>query len=254
MIELQDLSSSSSYIDTFNDTNTLYEELKSNMIQLKFEQQKRIIPKFDEEENEQLDKKIRELVLSMTPKVKQCEYNIKCLSNASLKSKEDTAIQENIINYLAVKLRDFTRELRNNEEIYMASYKDLVGERNVEKLDDDDNENSKMSANFFQINDDDTNSILKKRDAEINILLSSITQLSTIFKDLQSLVQHQGTILDRIDFNIEAALDNTVDAHKHLVNGNKEMKKSCFRNAMLIILIVIFVESILLLFKFIDEA
>lgn len=250
MIELKDLSSSISYIDTFNDTNNLYEELKENMIQLKSEQQKRVIPKFDEEENDQFDQSIRYLVLSMTQKVKQCEYNIKYLTKAPLKTKEDSAIKGNIITYLAEKLRDFTKDFRNNEQSYMANFKDLVGEMNIERL-DDDNENSTMSTNFFQVIEE-SNPVLKKRDEEITILLNSITDLSTIFKDLQILVQHQGTILDRIDYNIETSLDKTVDAHKHLIKANEEMKKSCSKNAMLVILIVIFIESILLLFKFMN--
>ena len=34
-------------------------------------------------------------------------------------------------------------------------------------------------------------------------------ELSTIFKELSTLIVNQGTILDRIDYNIEVARENT---------------------------------------------
>ena len=50
------------------------------------------------------------------------------------------------------------------------------------------------------------------------------------------LVQEQGTILDRIDYNIENALENTQVAHKELVKANNYMKKNCFRNVIMVLL------------------
>ena len=91
---------------------------------------------------------------------------------------------------------------------------------------------------------------LKKRDQEINLLLNSLNDLSTIFKDLQNVILAQGTILDRIDFNIDTAALNVEKANKHLKKADEALKKSCYVKAMGFILIVIFIESILLIFKF----
>ena len=90
----------------------------------------------------------------------------------------------------------------------------------------------------------------KKRDEEISTLVTSISELAQTFKDLQMLVQEQGTILDRIDYNIDSALDNTKDAHKQLQKANENMKKNCFRNATMSLLVVIFIEAVLILLKF----
>ena len=109
---------------------------------------------------------------------------------------------------------------------------------------------SDNSNNFLQTQDEN-NAILRKRDEEISTLLDSINDLASIFKDLQVLVQHQGTILDRIDYNIEAALDNSKEAHKQLVKANEHMKSNCFRNMTLVLIIIIFIEAILLIFKFV---
>lgn len=44
---------------------------------------------------------------------------------------------------------------------------------------------------------------LEERDEEINKLVEMINNLATVFKQLNQLVIDQGTILDRIDYNME---------------------------------------------------
>ena len=91
---------------------------------------------------------------------------------------------------------------------------------------------------------------LKSRDSDLNQLLDSMNNLASTFKDLKNLVVEQGTILDRIDYNIDTAADNTAKGKQHLINAENLQKNSCFRNVMLILVIVIFCESVLLIFKF----
>ena len=50
---------------------------------------------------------------------------------------------------------------------------------------------------------------MKHKSKEIQRLVGSINDLAVIFKDLSTLVIEQGTILDRIDYNIEQAKDST---------------------------------------------
>jgi syntaxin 16 len=61
--------------------------------------------------------------------------------------------------------------------------------------------------------------------------------LAQIFKDLQTLVIHQGTILDRIDWNIEQTDHNVIDGNKHLKKGKEYQSSS--RNKMCIILLCV---------------
>ena len=62
---------------------------------------------------------------------------------------------------------------------------------------------------------------ITRRDQEINDIVKSIHGLAEIFRDMQSLVVDQGTILDRIDYNVEQAAVSIKEA-------NKELIKVCF--------------------------
>jgi syntaxin 16 len=247
------------YIDIFNSTNLLYEELRQNYVILQQEQQKRIIPKFDEEENRKIDKKIKELVIEMTRKVKQADENINILNRLNFNSRSEQEVKDNMKLNLVTKIKQFSRDFQMNEEEYMKKYQELVGDNTKYDFEDLDgsskfstHSNSINKNDFLQLNStqDKSSMILHQRDEEINTLLGSITELAGVFKDLQTLVHHQGTILDRIDYNIDTAGQNIIKANENLVKTEKMMKSNCYRNAMLGIIIAIFIMGTLILLKF----
>ena len=166
--------------------------------------------------------------------------------------------------YLASKLQEYTKLLRNNEEAYVAKYQELGGDmskfsHSTTSLNNPDLIGSTRGNTAFtnMSNDpqlflqlENSNEILKKRDLEINTLVSSINELNTIFKDLQYLVFEQGTILDRIDYNIEKAVEHHKDANKDLIISEETLKSGCARNSIIFLIGSIFVLSILLIIKF----
>jgi syntaxin 16 len=230
----------------------MIEDLNTKFIKLQTLQQKRIMPKFDEEENKKIDRQIKELILKMTQKVKNCENNIKSLNKIYFDSSQNESIKNNIQINLAEKIKNFTHDFRINEEKYMKNYKELVGV--------DDNDDNKNSYNYIEINTSNNSqnnflelqidNTLKQRDEEINTLLTSITELAQTFKDMQTIVQEQGTILDRIDYNIDTTLTNVTGANKHLQKARDRLKKNCFRNCTMTVITIIFIESLLLLFRY----
>ena len=58
--------------------------------------------------------------------------------------------------------------------------------------------------------------IITKREQEIETIAKSIQEIALLFKDLQMMVIDQGTVLDRIDYNIEQVGMHTKDGMKEL--------------------------------------
>ena len=110
-----------------------------------------------------------------------------------------------------------------------------------------DDEKENLNKNFLQTQDD--NFELRQRDEDINILANSINELSGIFKDLQNVVQEQGTILDRIDYNIEVSYENSHKGLKLLKKAEDHQNESCFRNVILALFLIIFIETLLIIIK-----
>ena len=239
------------YLELFHNTEFLYKELKKDMDLLKRRQQDRIKTKVYESENKQIDKEIEKIIKSMTQKVKICEINIKQMASIpdTNLSDIDKKIKDNMKITLSQKIHDFSYDFKKNEQQFMEKLQELGNKSSV--IDDEDKsikEFDKKHENFFTQDKYDTK--LKKKNECINSLVTSINELSSIFKDLQNVVQEQGTILDRIDYNIEIAIDNTKKAYNHISEANKLQGQSCFRNTTLILMFIIFVETMLLINKY----
>ena len=186
----------------------------------------------------------------MNNQLKEYEQIIKKYFNNKLEDELQNRIKINMKQSLFTKLSNFTKKFKLNQKIYSEKYKDLVGEDDPTfDMTNNYEENDKDKKGGFLKLDEANN--LKQRDNELSLLLNNVNELATIFKDIQTLVMEQGSILDRIDYNLEVTGDNVVKGKNSLIKANEYQKKNCFRKAILFLLIIIFIEGIFLLFKFI---
>lgn len=72
-----------------------------------------------------------------------------------------------------------------------------------------------LQAAQKRLNSNDT--AIAQREREINDIAKGIIELADIFKELQTMVIDQGTMLDRIDYNIESMTIDVKAAEKELV-------------------------------------
>ena len=223
-------------------------------------QQQRLIPKFDDQENKKLNKIIKEISTEMTKELKESQDILKEIIND--KNEEDDEInldeinnkqikqnmKQNIIN----KLNEFTKKFKLNQELYNNKFQDLVIDEEMANksfsIRKDDIQDNKGTNDFLSTQEN--NIQLRQRDEDLTNLLKSVNELASIFKDMQTLVMEQGTILDRIDYNIEISSNNISKGKKKIEQANESHKGGCFRNAILFLLLIIFIESCLVLFKF----
>ena len=259
-IELEDISynlDNSNYVESYKKVNNILDELLTNFASLKSFQQERIKPKFiDEEiENKRIDKEIDKLIIKMMKKIKFCEALTKMIKN---KKNETNTILEKVKNniklFLVTRIQNFSNEFRKNQQQYLKYLKEMgvvINSNNENNTSNDllTNNDDDEKKNFLYTQEDDLHSQIKKRDEDISVLVKSINELSVIFKDLQNIVQEQGTILDRIDYNINISYENSQKGLQSIKKADEHHKDSCFRNAILLLFIIIFVETIMIIYK-----
>lgn len=88
--------------------------------------------------------------------------------------------------------------------------------------------------------------ILQQRDKEIQSIVTSLEDISEMFKDMGTMVLDQGTILDRIDYNIESTATKITEARVQLVKAEKIQKRS--RYLYVIIVLTCILALIVVLF------
>lgn len=64
---------------------------------------------------------------------------------------------------------------------------------------------------------------IDRRNAEIQSIAQSIADLADMFKDLSSLVIDQGTLLDRVDWNVEQMNTEVKGAVKELTQATRSV-------------------------------
>lgn len=157
-------------------------------------------------------------------------------------------MSQNIVEELNI----FSKKFKVNQELYSKKTKEFMGDEENSNNDDENNfrtnRRDSVTDNFLMAEEE--NNELQNRDRELNNILRGVNTLTEMFKDFQVVVSEQGSILDRIDYNIEVSADNVLKGKKKIIKANESQQRSCFRNLILILLTVIFVESLLLIFKF----
>ena len=221
-------------------------------------QQQRLIPKFDDQENKKLNKSIKEISTEMTQELKQCQNILKeiiddkedlnDLNNFSDLNVTNAQIKQNMKQNLITKLNDFTKKFKLNQELYNNKFQDFVIDEEMANKSFSIRKNEEKNANDF-LSTQENNDQLQRRDEDLTNLLKSVNELAQIFKDMQTLVMEQGTILDRIDYNIDIASSNISKGKKNITKADKHMKNNCFRNVIIILIVIIFIEALLLVFK-----
>lgn len=103
----------------------------------------------------------------------------------------------------------------------------------------DDLENDERLDEYFQIKPNqkfsqqqllrfeiDNTKVVEAREKEVMNIVKSIVDLNQIYKDLSNLVEEQGTVLDRIDYNIESTQTRVYEGYKQLQKAERYQRKN----------------------------
>lgn len=92
-------------------------------------------------------------------------------------------------------------------------------------------------------------STIAQREREIEDIAQGIIDLSNIFQELQTMVIDQGSMLDRIDYNVENMAVEVKEADKELKVATGYQKKSTKRKIILLLVLIVAGMFILVLIK-----
>lgn len=176
---------------------------------------------------------IEHIQYSITEQIREAEDKLRSISNYESRSHVDEKIKQNVQCTLAKRLQELAGAMRKEQRSYLTKVQEIHGvtleDQHEEELYDDLTLTQEQSES-------------RHKNKEIENLVQRMNDLATLFKELNTLVIEQGTIVDRIDYNLEQAVTKTKTGRVHLEGALRHQQKSRARSCMclLLVLIVIF--------------
>uniref|UniRef100_A0A8D2ZVF4 Syntaxin-16 n=1 Tax=Scophthalmus maximus TaxID=52904 RepID=A0A8D2ZVF4_SCOMX len=169
-------------------------------------------------------------------------------------TEQEERLLRNVVSSLAQSLQDLSTNFRHTQSSYLKRMKNRE-ERSKHFFDsgplmEEDEDLALYDKGFTddQLMLVEQNTVMvEEREKEIRQIVQSISDLNEIFRDLAGMVVEQGTVLDRIDFNVEQACVKTDDGLKQLQKAEQYQKKN---RKMLVILILFIIVIVLIIILF----
>ncbi|KAK9710752.1 SNARE domain [Popillia japonica] len=179
-------------------------------------------------------------------------------------SSKEKQLTTNVVRALAVSLQDlsvqfrttqnsFLRQIQSREErskIYFenpALEDDMMFAQGDEDIDSTFMNSRNNQQELLYLEEENTR-IVQQREQEVNAIVKSIVDLNSIFKDLSQMVADQGTILDRIDYNVEQTQTQVYEGFRQLQKADAYQRKNRKMCAILIlsatIILMVFILAI----------
>lgn len=201
-----------------------------------------------------METKIETLTRQITDRFRTAERSLQRVGIATRRAGgEEATVGANVQRSLAKQLQELSVEFRQSQRKYLADVQAQKGGGLVstdDKFGIDLNENGQdlFSTQQMTIVDDLTEAV-QSRDKEIVKIAQSIEELGSIFKELAVLVIDQGTILDRIDYNMEAVVEHTKTGIQQLERAEKHQKSARPMKCIICLLCTIGVLLVILILK-----
>lgn len=218
---------------------------------------------FDEERSiDNLTQEITHILGQSQMKVRK--MSIRSNSAGMNSSGADKRLIKNVVSNLATALQDLTTDFRKNQNLYLKKIQSRKERSNMlfdtsqystsSALMTEDIEYDEDDANLLNLKQDQlkvnrvNKQLLNEREKEINHVVKSIQDLNEVFKDLATMIVDQGTVLDRIDYNIEKVSTHVDTGLVELQKAQKHQKanrKMYCIGVLLVIFIILFLLLVL---------
>nr|ACO11581.1 Syntaxin-16 [Caligus rogercresseyi] len=207
-------------------------------------------------EAEEIDRSTKDILSLFTA----CHAQIKVIQrNGKTKRGMENFLVDNLVQSLGNRLQESTEQFRVSQNDYLKKMNSREGKSNQyfidfgdddDFLEDDDSLGASSSwrrESLLTVEHDVK--LIKKREAEMKHISESIIELNSLFIDLAAIVSEQGTMIDRIDFNIESTQFKVEDGLKEIEKAVKYQNKSRKMKCILFLSVIVFSLFFILILK-----
>ncbi|KAK6121086.1 hypothetical protein DH2020_045179 [Rehmannia glutinosa] len=243
------------WVDISEEIAANIQHAKGKMAELSKAHAKALMPSFGDGKEDQ--RRIEALTQEITNLLRKSEKRLQILSSAG--PSEDSNIRKNVQRSLATDLQTLSMELRRKQSTYLKRLQqqkegpdgvDLEMNLNGSNSKRDDDDFDDMGFSDHQMARlKKSEAFTAEREKEILQVVESVNELAQIMKDLSVLVIDQGTIVDRIDYNITNVGASVEEGLKQLQKAEKNQKQGGMVMCVTTLLIMCFVMLVLLILK-----
>ncbi|KAJ0410199.1 hypothetical protein P43SY_002531 [Pythium insidiosum] len=242
------------WVSVVGETNQHVAQIKEMMEKLSKLHTKRLMVRFDGSES-QHEQEIDHLTQQITEEFRSAERGLQRMIKQGDHSAADAKTRQNVQRALATQLQTLSGEFRKSQKEYLGRVKNQKqGPVEFDFLSEESNKAGRrsldMGFNKAQVTEVEiAEDLINERDQEIQKIAESITELATIFKELAVLVIDQGTILDRIDYNMEQVVEQTEKGLVELEKAEEMQKSNRPMKCIGLLLVLIFIMTTILVLK-----
>ncbi|WVZ05096.1 hypothetical protein V8G54_018442 [Vigna mungo] len=245
-----------SWVDDSEEIAAAIQRARVKISELTKAHSKALLPSFGD--GKEVQRLIETLTQEITSLLRKSEVRLKRLSAAS-GSSEDSSVRKNVQRSLAIDLQNLSMDLRRKQSAYLKRLQqqkegfdgvDLEMNFNGSKFGSRDDEFSDVGFSEEQMTKlKKSEQFSVEREREIEQVVKSVHELAQIMKDLSVLVIDQGTIVDRIDYNIQSVSTSVEEGLKQLQKAERTQKKGGMIMCATSLVIMCFIMLVLLILK-----
>ena len=170
-------------------------------------------------------------------------------------SRVERTIQNNMQKTLALELQKLSLEFRKQQKSYLVRLRERDGRNSTaaSALGALDSEASGGMDTFLSemqsLAVDNSAALAQERDREVVKIVGSIHDLGIIMKDLSTMVVEQGTVLDRIDHQLQETSSVVEQGVSQLRRAEKSQRRGILASLVLVLCAMIAFLFVILVMK-----
>lgn len=240
------------WIESAEEAREDLRSIRDKLVQLTKCQHKRLLKVFGDDGSP--DKEVEAVSNQISTLVRRCEqkiHQVKTRGAGVGTTDRDVEFRQNVQRNLATQLQEHSQSFRQAQKDYLneirkrqkgSGWEDTGDQTGTKSVDMGFSDSQQHELESMEVN-------ASQRSEEICQIASSVNDLHTIFKELAVLVIDQGSILDRIDYNIEQVVVQSKEANTQLQKAEKSQKSNRAMKAIILLVLVNLVLIVILVVK-----